>query len=121
MDKIILEGLKFWGRHGVLHEEQVLGQPFIVSLELYLDLSRAGATDSLDLTVNYARVYQVVKDIVEGTCCKLIEALAESIASRVLAEFAVDKLTVRVDKPHAPIAGLFDNVAVEITRGAKHA
>jgi len=121
LDKIFLSGLKFWGLHGVLKEEQVLGQPFGVDLELRLDLLPAGEADDLKLTVNYAKVYQVVKTIVEEHRYNLIEALAESIASTLLEKFSLEEVLVRVNKPHAPIPGLFENVAVEILRGKNYA
>ena len=117
MDKIILSGLKFWGRHGFLPEEKVLGQHFSIDLVMEADLQPAGEQDDLNLTINYGAVYEVVKAIVEEERYDLIEALAERIAQKVLAGFEVVAITVTVNKPHAPIPGTFDNVAVEIRRG----
>lgn len=54
----MLKGLVFHGYHGVLEEERRLGQKFVVDIEASADLSRAGATDDLQDTVNYAAVYQ---------------------------------------------------------------
>lgn len=121
MDKIVLTGLRFWGFHGVLEAEQALGQVFIIDLELRGDFAAAGEQDNLELAANYADVYQRVKEIVEGQRYRLIEALAESIAAKVLAEFAVQEVMVRVNKPHAPIPAPFENVAVEIVREKGHA
>ena len=115
-DKIILSCLEFYGYHGVLSEEQQLGQKFIVDLELFLDLRDAGMTDNLELTVNYARVFEVVREIVTGKPFLLIEALAEAIAVNVLQDFAIEKVLVRVKKPQAPVPGCFEHMAVEITR-----
>lgn len=77
MDKIYLNELVFYGYHGVLAEETKLGQTFRVSLILGLSTKKAGISDSVDDTVSYAEVYETVKEIVEGTPFKLIEALAE--------------------------------------------
>lgn len=118
MDKIILEGLEFYGYHGVLPEEQSLGQRFIVDLELYLDLRPAGISDDPDLTVNYARVFELVESIVGGRPYRLIESVAEAIASAVLEHFPVKELMVRVKKPQAPVPGKFTWMAVEIRRKA---
>lgn len=116
MDKIFLQGLTFRGFHGVLPEERALGQPFIIDLELCGDFLEAGREDNLELAVDYSRVYLTVKQIVEENCYRLIETLAQKIAEAVLAKFTVHQVVVRVNKPHAPIAGNFSNVAVEIVR-----
>lgn len=118
MDKIYLNQMEFYGYHGVFPEENKLGQRFIVDLVLYADLSKAGQTDELTYTVNYAEAYQIVQKIVEGQNVKLVEKLAEVIADRLLAAFAiVNKCTVKVIKPDPPIRGHYHSVAVEITRG----
>lgn len=116
MDKIYLEGLEFYGYHGVLAAEQQLGQRFLVDLELKTDLRAAGVADDLNQTVNYAEVYGLVREIVEQERYALIEALAERIAELVLENFNIQKVKVRVHKPQAPIPGIFRNVAVEIKR-----
>lgn len=119
MDYIHLNELEFYGYHGALPEETKLGQRFRVTVSLAMDLSEAGKTDNLDKTVNYAEVYSVCQSIVEGEPVKLIETIAEEIATDVLAKFA-DKVTgVRVVliKPDPPIPGHYASVSVEITRG----
>jgi dihydroneopterin aldolase len=116
-DTMRLERMQFYGKHGVFAEENKLGQRFYVTLDLQIDLSRAGRTDDLNETVNYAELYQTVKEIVEGPPFKLIEALAETIASRVLDAYAkIHEVTVRVTKPNPPFDIVFEGVTVEITR-----
>ncbi|WP_066634347.1 dihydroneopterin aldolase [Desulfolucanica intricata] len=115
-DKIILKGLEFYGYHGVLSEERQLGQKFIIDLELFLNLKESGVTDNPDLTVNYARVFEAVQEVVTGRPSLLIEAVAESIAAKVLSSFNVEKVLVRVRKPQAPVPGCFEYMAVEIIR-----
>lgn len=117
MDKIIMQGMEFYGYHGVLPEEQSLGQRFIVDLELELDLRQAGETDDLMHTINYARVFELVNLVVEGgPPRRLIESVAQDIAAAVLFELPVLAVTVRVKKPQAPIPGHFAWMAVEIRR-----
>ncbi|MCM3719852.1 dihydroneopterin aldolase [Fictibacillus phosphorivorans] len=118
MDKMYVNGMKFYGYHGVFMEEQKLGQRFNVDVTLSMDLSKAGLTDELDQTVNYGEVYDAIKEIVEGEPVKLLESLAESIAATLLSKFTlVEETTVKVIKPDPPIPGHYDSVAVEITRG----
>lgn len=119
MDKIILEGMEFFGYHGARPEEKTLGQRFIVDVELFLDLRQAGETDNLDYTVNYAQVFELVQSIVCGRSRQLIESLAEAIAGALLAQFPVDEVLVRVKKPQAPLPGRFAWAAVEIVRKKK--
>ncbi|EOW8177659.1 dihydroneopterin aldolase [Listeria monocytogenes] len=117
MDKIYLNELVFYGYHGVLKEETKLGQTFRVSLILGLSTKKAGISDSVEDTVSYADVYETVKEIVEGTPFKLIEALAEKIATEVLTAYPLlEEVTVKLIKPNPPIPGHYDSVAVEIER-----
>lgn len=109
--------MEFYGYHGVFPEENRLGQRFAVDLTVSVDLSKAGETDELEHSVNYGELYQVCKEIVEGKPYKLVEAVAEQIASSVLEQFAlVHDVTVKVIKPDPPIPGHYQSVAVEIMR-----
>lgn len=119
MDKIILEGMEFYGYHGVLAEEQALGQRFVVDVELCLDLGPAGRADDPDMTVNYARVFEQVQKIVGGRPYRLIESVAEAVAAEILERFPVSEVAVRVKKPQAPVPGHFAWMAVEVRRRRK--
>jgi dihydroneopterin aldolase len=117
-DRILLEGLAFYGYHGVKTEEKRLGQRFLVDLGLELDLGPAGRSDDLSLTIDYGEAYRLVRGLVEGTSRDTLEAVAESIAAELLERFGrLSAVTVRVSKPGAPIAvAHFGMVAVEIVR-----
>lgn len=110
--------MEFYGYHGVLPEENKLGQRFRVNLTVELDLRKAGQTDNLSESVNYGELFQLCKNIVEGKPYKLVESVAEVIASTVLETYPViEQCTVTVIKPDPPICGHYRHVAVEITRG----
>lgn len=116
-DKMQLKGLKFYGYHGVHDAEQQLGQRFVVDLEMELDLRPAGLSDDPNDTVNYSLVYQEIKRVMEGPPRKLLENVAESIASSVLAKFGVESVRVKVKKPEVPVKGsILDYASVEIYR-----
>ena len=116
-DVIAVKGMQFFGYHGVYEEEQRLGQRFVVNVWLYLDLKRAGMTRNVDDTVDYGLAYQVVRRIVEGEPIPLIESLAEEISTQLLGAFArLLGVEVEVEKPGAPMAGVFDTVSVRIQR-----
>jgi len=117
LDKMTLKGMQFFGYHGVIPEENKLGQRWVVELELLMDLHQAAVRDDLALTVNYAELYAVVKKIVEGPPVKLVEALAGRIASALLDTYTmINEVTVRVTKPHPPFDIHFDGVTVELRR-----
>ena len=116
-DRIVLEGMRFYGFHGVNPEERVLGQEYVVDLTVEMDLGPAGESDRLEHTVSYAHIYRAVKDVMEGEPKNLLEAAAQAVADRVLTEFSVDSVGVRVKKPHPPIRGsVIENATVEIYR-----
>jgi dihydroneopterin aldolase len=117
MDSIFLEGMRFYAYHGVNPEEQSLGQRFLVDVELSADLQAAGQSDDLADTINYSAVYQQVRAVVEGPPRALIEAVAEEIASVLLAQFAVSRVVVTVRKPEVALRGAFLKAAgVRIVR-----
>ncbi|MDD4169061.1 MAG: dihydroneopterin aldolase [Desulfotomaculaceae bacterium] len=116
MDKIVLAGMEFYGYHGVLSQEQSLGQRFAVDIELSLELDQAGNSDNPEDTVDYASIFDMVRAVIEGRPRRLLESVAEDIADSVLKSFPVKEVLVRVKKPHAPLPGKFDWMAVEINR-----
>ena len=116
-DRIILSDMQFYGFHGVNPEERAMGQPYLVDLAIELDLGVPGASDRLEDTVSYTQLYRVVKGVLEGESRNLLEATAQTIANRVLAEFPATGVQVRVKKPRPPIRGsVIDYAAVEIYR-----
>ena len=108
--------MRFDARHGVHDWEQTQNQPFEVDVELVRDLQRPGLEDDLAQTVDYGRVYAAVRQIVESTSYKLLEALAEAISHEILADFDVGEVVVRVRKPKVKLDGPLDYAGVEITR-----
>ncbi|MDF2936551.1 MAG: dihydroneopterin aldolase, partial [Paenibacillaceae bacterium] len=109
MDRMVLNGMEFFGYHGVFPEENKLGQRFYIDVEMFLDLQEAGRADDISLTVNYAEVYGTVKGIAEGPPFRLIEALAERVASDLLQTYtSIYEIAVRVTKPHPPFETHFD-------------
>ena len=119
MDYIHLNELEFYGYHGALEEETVLGQRFRANVSLAVDLAEAGVTDDLQKTVNYAEVFEACRSIVEGEPRKLIESVAEEMSRLILERFGAKVRGVRIVliKPDPPIRGHYASVSVEITRG----
>lgn len=117
MDKILLKDLRFHGKIGVFESEKRDGQLFIVNIEIQLDLAPAGQKDDLSLSINYADVYQLARELMEESTCDLIETYAESLAKLILHKYnSAQRVIVGVDKPDAPIEGNFGSVGVWIDR-----
>lgn len=117
MDVIHIRRLEIFANHGVIPEENTLGQKFIISADLYKDLRAAGKTDNLKETIHYGRAAVLIKQISEKSVFQLIEKLAEEIADALLKNFPVEKVKVIIEKPWAPVRLPLETVAVEIERG----
>ena len=118
MDRILLNGMVFYGSHGTLPAERELGQPFLVDVELRLDLRPAGLSDDLALTVDYGQVHRLVREIVEGPPVNLTETVAERITTAILEDHPpVEAVRVKVAKPHVRLEDtVLAGSAVEILR-----
>jgi dihydroneopterin aldolase len=116
-DRILLSRLAVFAHHGVHAEEERLGQRFYISVTCALDLRPAGTSDDYGQAVCYGQLADLVNATATQRRFKLIEALAEAVAGRVLETFpAVLSVTVKVEKPSAPIALIIDGIAIEIER-----
>ena len=116
-DRIILAGIAFYGYHGVMLEENKLGQRFRIDLELGLDMNDAARTDDVRATISYADVYDLVKEAFEEKRFKLIEALGHHIMVRLFERFEhLDWIRIKVRKPQAPLPIVAGEAAIEMVR-----
>ena len=112
-DHIIIDNLEVFANHGVLKEETSLGQKFLVSCKMYFDVSTAACTDNIDDSVNYADVCAFITSFMKNNTFKLIERVADRIATQVLLKYElIDSIEVTVKKPWAPIGLPVDCVMV---------
>lgn len=117
MDKIIIKDLEVYAFHGVNQEEKNMGQKFLISAKVWLDLREAGNTDDLNKTVNYAEFCCNIEKEFTKQKYDLIEKAADEIANYILINYAmVEKVNILVKKPWAPIGKPIDYAAVEIER-----
>jgi dihydroneopterin aldolase len=98
MDRVLLEGMTFLGRHGVRAAERERPQEFRVDVEVDCDLSEPGRTDRLEDTVDYTRLRAIAKEVIEGESHNLLESLAARIAERVLQLPKVRAVAVSIAK-----------------------
>lgn len=118
MDKIYVQDLEVFAYHGVFEEEKQLGQKFLVSMELTLDLRKAALAEDLKQSVHYGELCQKVDALFKEDSYDLIETVAEKTAHVILVQYPqVKEVKVKVKKPWAPILKSLDFVAVEVNRG----
>ena|SRR3989442_11190565 len=119
MDKIIIRGLKCELKIGVEAEERRYPQICLVDMELSLDLTAAAQSDSVQQTVDYARLCQEVREAASAREYHLVEAFAEAVARIALHHETVEKVRVFVEKTPLPLQGKLDSVGVEVRRKKK--
>ena len=116
MDKILIYKMKFRATHGCSEFEKSNSQIFEVDIELDADLSKSMEDDSINSTIDYSIVYKLVEKVVLDNTFNLIEKLASSIIDQIFEQFDINKVTITIRKPNAPINGKFDHVGVRIER-----
>ena len=116
-DRIILDGMQFYGFHGCNDYEKQLGQKFRVDVEVEVSLEAARKSDNLNDTVSYSHLFRAVKSVFEGPPRNLLETVAGEIADKLITDFPVNAVAIRVKKMSPPInAGFMDFAGVEIYR-----
>ena len=115
-DKLLLEDVRFFGRHGLTKAEETVGAWFSVDAELALDLGPAALSDDLGAAIDYGAVASRIVQIGTGERVNLIERLAGRIVEALLREFPAQEVRVRVRKLAPPLHGLVGTPAVELVR-----
>lgn len=114
MSIISIEGMEFFAYHGCFKEEQVIGTKFNIDLFLTLDTFKAEETDSLNDTVNYQDVFQLVKNEMQITS-KLLENVGRRILNRIKTTYPqVKNATLKIKKLNPPLGGKMDYVSLTL-------
>ncbi len=116
MDCIRLTGIDVYAHHGALPAERELGQRFVIDVELWGDVGRAAASDSLRDALDYTAVHQRIVELTGRERFTLLETLAERLAHALLLEFPLAAVTVTVHKPNPPIRNFLGSVSVTVDR-----
>ncbi len=117
-DKITIQNLEVFARHGVYPEENKLGQKFLVTAELYTDARKAGMSDDLSQSIDYGTVCRTVTEFLQKHTYQLIETAAEQLTRELLLHTAqLHAVTLELKKPWAPVGLPLETVSVKITRG----
>lgn len=116
MDKLIITDLQFHGHCGVTKAEREVGQRLSLDLEMYCELSKASATDTMQGLPDYSHVASVVLEIGRKERFKLLESLATHIARILMKQFVLEEVVLRLKKTHPPVEAIQGYFGVEIRR-----
>jgi 7,8-dihydroneopterin aldolase/epimerase/oxygenase len=116
---IEIAGLSLYTHHGVGEAEREVGQRLVLDLRLDLGEADATVTDSIEDTVDYGEVCQLVALIAQQRSHKTLERLCGTIADRLLGDYDLEGVWVKATKPEPPIALHVDEVSVEVWREAE--
>lgn len=114
MDKIIIRDLLARGPIGISEKERMSPQDILVNAELYTDTRKAAESDSIDDCVNYSTMVKKIIELAAVNKRKTVEAFAQDIADKCLANKNVVKAVIRVEKTSA--VRFVKSVGVEIER-----
>lgn len=114
MGVIRLKDITVFPRLGVGEIEKEWVQKVTLDVEMTLDLAKASRSDDIRDTVDYQKVYELVRQVSEERKYHLIEALARRIGEAVRAQFAVDRVLVRVRKLSLPFDAHLSCIEVEL-------
>lgn len=116
---ILLKNCSFFARHGLLEQEEVLGQRFFVDAEMEVEAGDALEKDCIDNTVDYGVAFSVIEQAVVGQRRYLIEALANDIALALRNRYPqIVRVKISVRKPSAPVPGILDYAQVTVEHNA---
>ena len=119
MSILSIKNLKIPAKHGVYDFEKNKTGVFEIDIRIHLDLENAMMSDDLKDTVDYAKLVELAKRVFVKRDCNLIEYVAGKICEKIMEKYAVEKVIVKVRKPHAPINADLDTVEVEVEQSRK--
>lgn len=109
---IFLENIKIYAYHGVLDQERVVGNNYVINLKLTLDLSRAAVSDDLNDTVSYADVFAIIKREMQ-TSSQLLEHVAGRILDAIKQTYpTIEEVELKLSKLNPPVGGEVESASV---------
>ena len=114
VSRLFLTGIRASGHHGARPGEKDEPQPFVIDLDLEVDV----VEDTIEATADYRGITEAARGVVQDRSFDLIEVMAQAIADGVLALPNVTKVTALVHKPNAAQRLGIDGVTAAATAGA---
>jgi len=114
-----ITGLSLYTHHGVSEAEREVGQRLVVDVRLEMGECDATATDSIEDTIDYVQVCQLIALVAQQRSHSTLERLCSTIANRLLSDYELEAVWVKASKPEPPIALSVEEVSVEVWREAE--
>lgn len=122
MGKIVIEEMEFYAFHGHYREEQIVGNRFLVDLEMETDLSVPSRSDKLEDAVNYQQAYLIIKKEMRRKKSNLLENIGKRILDALYDQMTgIEKATLRIRKMHPPMGGPVRSVGITMSRSIEPA
>ena len=117
MGTIRIEEMEFYAFHGHYKEEQIVGNRFLVDLEMETDMHKAAESDQLEDAVNYQKAYRIVKNEMKRNTSNLLENIGKRILDALYSEMkGIEKASVKIRKMNPPMGGPIKCVSVTMSR-----
>jgi len=117
MGKIVIEEMEFYAFHGHYKEEQIVGNRFLVDLEMESNLDVPAESDQLSDAVNYQQAYQLIKQEMRRTKSKLLENIGKRMLDALFNEMeGIEKATLKIRKMYPPMGGPIKSVGITMSR-----
>lgn len=101
MDVVFLHGIRIETVIGIWDWERRIKQTLILDIDMGADLSRAGHSDAIEDTIDYKAVTKRILKLADERAFLLVEALAETLAQILLAEFGIKWVRIKINKKGA--------------------
>jgi len=118
---IDVKGIKAYGKHGVYTEEKKEEQLFLVDVKLMLEDAKE-LQDSLEETINYETIIQLIIDLVKKESFNLIETLAkkllediEQLVNETSVIKVIKRISVTVHKPETLLNQTTEDISVTVS------
>ncbi len=119
-DRIFVSNLCLYVYHGVMPEENKLGLRLYLDIDCEVDVSACIENDDYHKAVCYGSLCEIAKEVSDARRYNLLESLGDGIARAILDRYEnVNRATITIRKPSAPIPTTLDHAGVEISR-ARH-
>lgn len=111
---IFLKDICCYAYHGVVPQENIIGNEYIINLKLKVNISRAMRTDDVVDTVNYAEIHEAVKAEM-AIPSKLLEHVSGRIVDKLFERFPdIEEIELRLSKRNPPMGADIDAAGVEL-------
>lgn len=113
---IELENMFFRASHGCYALEKIVGNNFSVDVTIEAQIGDAAQEDSIENTVNYLTVYELVA-VEMSIPSNILENVALRIIDSVYGTFSgIEKVRVKVSKLAPPLGGKIEKVSATLCR-----